>query len=159
MKEELQHIIQQKHLNATIHSPVSYHHVPSLYANADIVVFPSLWPEPFGRIAIEAMAAGKPVIGTRIGGIKETVEQGAGILVLPGSAEQLHAAIQQLIENPSLRTKMGIAGKKHAEKYNEPNITRLIIQTYSTHFKANSKAKSLQASPDAQPQPLPISRP
>ena len=78
------------------------------------------------------MPAAKPVIGTRIGGIKETGEQGAGILVLPGSAEQLHAAIQQLIENPSLRTKMGIAGKKHAEKYNEPNITRLIIQTYFT---------------------------
>ena len=146
MKEELQRLIQQKHLNVTIHPPVPYHQVPSLYANADIVVFPSIWPEPFGRIAIEAAAAGKPVIGTRIGGIKETIPDTAGILVSPGNEEELHAAIQQLIENPLVRKKMGMAGKKHAEKYSESNITKQLIQTYSTHSKTKLKVMKMRES-------------
>ncbi len=75
LQEELQQMIIEKGLDEEIHSPVSYKEIPALYANTDIVVFPSLWPEPFGRIAIEAMAAGKPVIGSKVGAIRELITE------------------------------------------------------------------------------------
>ncbi len=138
LKMELQQIIRRKHLNATIHPPVPYEKVPSLYASADIVVFPSLWPEPFGRIPLEAMAAGKPVIGSAIGGIRETIHPETGILVPPGNAEELHNALRQLLTNTKLRQKMCAAGQKYVERFNEKNVVQLLLRTYNSHLSAKS---------------------
>ena len=64
--------------------------------------------EPFGRIAIEAMAAGTPVVGPNVGGISETVVDGeTGILVAPGALDAFANATEQLIRDPSLRAKNG----------------------------------------------------
>ena len=105
LKEELQQFIDKNGLDAKIYPPVPYDQVPQLYADSDIIVFPSIWPEPFGRISIEAMAAGKPVIGSAVGGIKETIESGKGILVKPGDVGGLNGAIKDLIlgENNNLK--------------------------------------------------------
>ena len=131
LKEELQHKIQQENLPVIIHFPVPYDKIPSLYAPADIIVFPSLWPEPFGRIAIEAMAAGKPVIGSAIGGIKETISEGAGILVDPGNVQQLREAIQILMHDEKLRKKIGEKGRKMVqEKYAEEKVAERLIAVY-----------------------------
>ena len=74
--------------------------------------------EPFGRIAIEAMAAGTPVVGPNVGGISETVVDGeTGILVAPGAPEAFANATEQLIRDPSLRAKMGSAGQKHVREH------------------------------------------
>ncbi|MDP3699068.1 MAG: glycosyltransferase family 4 protein [Nanoarchaeota archaeon] len=131
LKEELQQMIQNKNLSATIHPPVPYDKIPSLYAQADIVVFPSIWPEPFGRIAIEAMAAGKPVIGSAIGGIKETMAEGTGILVDPGNVQQLREAITLLMHNPALRKEMGKKGRKVVKGlYAEEKVVQRLIDVY-----------------------------
>ena len=70
---DLKKIIKKNKLDARIHQPVPHNRVPEIYANSDIIVFPSIWPEPFGRITIEAGAARKPVVGSKVGAIAETI--------------------------------------------------------------------------------------
>ena len=91
--------------------------LPDLYARADICVVPSLWREPFGIAAVEAMAAGKPVVASRAGGLEEIVEDGAtGFVVDPGNAAELASKIEILMSDPALRKKMGSEGRKKAKK-------------------------------------------
>ena len=98
LKQELQEYIQKNNLDAEIHPQVSYDQIPELYAQTDIVVFPSIWPEPFGRIAIEAQAAGKVVVASEIGAIKEIVGE-KGLLVAPGDSDGLKKSILFLTQN------------------------------------------------------------
>lgn len=75
---------------------------------ADCLVCPSLWAEAFGLVNIEAMACGLPIVASRTGGIPEIVDPGRnGILVEPGDAGQLAAALWHLVEHPQLRRQMG----------------------------------------------------
>ncbi len=130
MKDELNNMIRDYRLDAEIHDNVPYEKVPLIYADADIVVFPSIWPEPFGRIAIEAMAAGKPVVGSRIGAIQETIKDD-GILVEAGNVEELKNAIKKLIQYPKLRKKMGKKGSIMVRKmYSEGDVIKKLIGTY-----------------------------
>lgn len=98
LKPELQEYIKKNNLDAEIHPFIPYEKIPGLYAQTDLVVFPSIWPEPFGRIAMEALAAGKIVIASDIGAIRETVEK-MGILVKPGNSEELRQSILTVIKN------------------------------------------------------------
>ena len=82
-----------------------------VYAACDIFVCPSEWPEPFGMVNIEAMAAGKPVIASRTGGIPEIVEDGeTGLLVEPANPQELANALDFLLANRNRCTEMGKAG-------------------------------------------------
>lgn len=67
--------------------------IPALLAAADVVCQPSL-VEPFGQVTLEALAAGRPVVATRVGGPPEFVPDGAGILVDPTDTEALTAALR-----------------------------------------------------------------
>jgi glycosyltransferase involved in cell wall biosynthesis len=82
----------------------------------DLLVLPS-HSESFGRVLIEAMAAGKPVIGTSVGGIPEIIEDGVtGLLVPPHSPEELAQAIIKILQNPEMARQMGEAGRRRAEE-------------------------------------------
>lgn len=86
--------------------------VETAWAAADVAVVPSTLPEPFGRVAVEAMAFGKPVIAAAHGGLLEIVEAGrTGFLVRPGDVDALADAIVQLAGDDALRTAMGGAGR------------------------------------------------
>jgi len=81
-------------------------------------VVPSVWPEPFGAVALEAMAAGRPVVASAVGGLADLVVDGTtGILVPPGDAAALRSAIQQLLADPLVRARMGDEGRKRAAAY------------------------------------------
>lgn len=83
------------------------------YEAADIVVVPSVWPEPFGLVGIEAMAYGKPVVAFRSGAIPEWLAHGeTGYLVDTGSVDGLRRRIGELLANPDLRHRMGGAAKE-----------------------------------------------
>lgn len=117
-------------VDARINGQADYRTAIQAYRKADIVVFPSLWPEPFGRIAIEAMAAGKPVIASRIGGIPETITNDVGILIDPGNIKQMRDAIKKLASRPDIRRRMGRAGMRAAREYHETTVTGDIMRHY-----------------------------
>ncbi|MFH2138505.1 MAG: glycosyltransferase family 4 protein [Candidatus Omnitrophota bacterium] len=103
-----------------------------LYSTMDILVLPSE-KEPFGRVLIEAMAVGKPVIGTCSGGAPEVVEDGVtGLLVPPGNPEALAKAISEMINNPARAKLFGQKGKERVEKlFNERTNTRQLERIYN----------------------------
>lgn len=74
---------------------------------ATAVVVPSTWAEPFGLIAAEAGAAGRPVIASRIGGLPEIVDDTTGVLVRSGDIVELAVAMSRLIEEPTTAAKLG----------------------------------------------------
>jgi glycosyltransferase involved in cell wall biosynthesis len=85
--------------------------IPTVTAAYDVAVVPSVWNEPFGWVVLEAMAAGKPVIASRVGGIPEIVTHDkSGLLIKPNSATDLIAAIHTLMHDPTRRAAMGERG-------------------------------------------------
>ena len=81
------------------------------YERASVVAVPSLWPEPFGMVGPEAMAYGRPVVGSDTGGIPEWLAHGrTGFLVPPGDDRALANAIQTLLADQELSRRMGEAG-------------------------------------------------
>jgi len=100
------------------------------YSWADVVVVPSTKPEPFGLVAIEAMAAGRSVIAANHGGLSEIVVDGVtGSLVEPGSERSLAAAIVSYIEDPARITDEGSAGRNRFEKeFEETHYKMKIIE-------------------------------
>ena len=81
-------------------------------ARSDALVLPS-FAEGLPVVLMEAMASGRPVIATRVGGVAELVEDGAsGLLVPPGSASDLAGAIRRLADDPALRRKLGRRGRE-----------------------------------------------
>lgn len=92
---------------------VATEELPSLYHASDVLVLPSInSSEAFGVVQLEAMAAGKPVISTRLNSGVAWVNQHerTGLIVEPGDAEELARAIRHLVEHPELRRSMGSAG-------------------------------------------------
>lgn len=91
--------------------------LPGLYRWADIVLVPTIAQEGLSRTSVEAMAAGRPVIGSRIGGLPETISDWAtGFLTNPGDALDLAEKIEILLDNPDLRRRMGNTGRQRFEK-------------------------------------------
>lgn len=87
--------------------------IDSIWQAADVVLVPSLEPEPFGRVAIEAMAHSRPVIAAGHGGLVEIVADGSsGLLFAPRDAEALASAMERLAADPGLRGRMGAAGRE-----------------------------------------------
>jgi glycosyltransferase involved in cell wall biosynthesis len=83
------------------------------YAALDIVCVPSTEPEPFGLVAVEAMALGKPVLASRLGGLTEIVVDGAtGLTFNPRDANALAGALEKLLGDDAMRTRLGHAGKE-----------------------------------------------
>jgi glycosyltransferase involved in cell wall biosynthesis len=84
---------------------------------------PSVWNEPCATVPMEAMAVGKPVIATRIGGLTDIVGDGeSGLLVTPGSIDELADAMARLIADPALRQRMGEAGLQRVRRFQESTV-------------------------------------
>ena len=92
-----------------------YQEISKIWQSIDIAVIPSIEPEPFGLVAVEAMLAKKPVVATNHGGLKEIVNHNeTGFLVNPNDEVALAEALKKLIDNSQLRSDFGIAGYETA---------------------------------------------
>jgi glycosyltransferase involved in cell wall biosynthesis len=86
-----------------------------LYPALDILVVPSIYPEPFGRVSVEAQASAVPVICSLAGGLPETLIAGeTGVAIAPDDAAALASATFALIRDPERRRRMGEAGREWA---------------------------------------------
>ena len=91
--------------------------LPRHFRAADICVVPTIAQEALGRTAVEAMAAGRPVVASRLGGLPTTIEDGVtGLLCEGGNANDLAAKIEILLDDPQLRERMGQSGRKRFEE-------------------------------------------
>ncbi len=86
-----------------------------LYAAADVLTIPSTWPDPCPRAALEAMACGRAVVASHIGGLPELVTAAEGVLVQAGDHDALVAALQMLRDDPARVRQLGEAGRRRAE--------------------------------------------
>lgn len=88
------------------------------YPEVDVIVVPSLWEEPLGMVVAESMAFGKPVIGSRRGGIPEMIKDGEnGLLFDPANAGELVSAIRQLVKDAAARVRIGEAARLSAHPF------------------------------------------
>ena len=100
-----------------------------------IVVIPVLWEEPFGIVALEAMAAGKPVVAYNSGGLSEIIVDGlTGFLVPRGNIDELASAVKYLLKNEEVAIKMGMEGRKRVEELF--NLNRMVEQ-YAYELRRN----------------------
>ncbi|MEE3718890.1 glycosyltransferase [Tumidithrix elongata RA019] len=111
-QQRIRSLVTELDLNniTTFTGSIDQTHLPTYYAAADICVVPSYY-EPFGLVAIEAMAARTPLIASKVGGLQETVLDGeTGLLVPPRDPEALSNAITRLLSEPQTARSMGISG-------------------------------------------------
>lgn len=89
--------------------------LPALYKQTDIFLFTSIWPEPFGRVIVEAMASGVAVVGTQVGGAREILAENVNALIFnPNDSQSLADRLQKLVQSPELRETLSKAGKEIA---------------------------------------------
>ena len=97
---------------------------------SDIVVIPSVWGDAFPYAVLEALAAGKAVVGSRAGGIPEEIgDPSCGVLVPPGNELALADALEKLLKEPSLRHEMGVnAFRRASQRFREAPYFQAVVE-------------------------------
>ena len=107
--------------------------LPSYYSAADVCVFPSYY-ESFGLVAVEAMASGRPVIASRVGGLVSIVTDGVDGYLIPWRCPEPFAEkIEVLMRNSELRENFGKAARRSVEIFAWENIGQRVEDLYSQH--------------------------
>ncbi len=102
-----------------------------LHAAADVAVVPSLY-EPFGLVALEAMAAGTPLVAARSGGLVEVVaDDRTGLLVAPDDERALAAAVGRVLDDPALADRLRRGGLRRAATAGWPGTARRTAAVYA----------------------------
>lgn len=115
----------------SVHHNVPHPDVMKAWARCLFAVVPSLWPEPLGVVSLEAMSQGKAVVGTAVGGITDIVVDGeTGLLVQPGDVEAMRAAMQQMIDDPELRERLGAAGLERVRQFTAESVVPRFEEIY-----------------------------
>lgn len=131
-RHELELLREQLDLSSWVVFAGSRRDIPRVLHALDAFVLPSLY-EGFGIALLEAMAAGKPVIATAVGGIPEFVLSGeTGLLIEPGNVEALADAIDRLLSHPQQARIMGAKGRiRVGESYHISTVVRQHEQVYT----------------------------
>lgn len=95
--------------------------VENIIPSCDVLVLPSL-SESFGLVLIEALACGKPVIGSNVGGITEIITDDVGLLVNPNKISSIASAIDKVINDDEFRGALSLNARSRAKKFSEVNI-------------------------------------
>ena len=105
--------------------------VMSAWRRSAIALAPSSSFDSCPTVALEAMAMGRPVIASRIGGLPDIVVEGeTGLLVTPGDERELREAVECLSDNPELRERMGANGRQRVVEFQARTVVPRIEQTY-----------------------------
>jgi D-inositol-3-phosphate glycosyltransferase len=117
--------------------------VPNLLRSADVVVCVP-WYEPFGIVPLEAMACGRPVVASAVGGHVDTVVDGVtGIHVPPRRPAQVAAALRTLLGHADLRARLGAAGVERARtRYSWARVADATLEAYAPLLEERAVAAS-----------------
>ncbi len=111
------------------------------WKRSSIGLIPSVVPETFGIVVLEAMMAGRPVIASRTGGLPDIVVDGeTGFLVPTDDSAALQQALERLLADPQLRGRMGQAGKQMVAKFQANTVVPLVEQVYETILAQGSRS-------------------
>lgn len=131
MKDYISSQLQGLEANYVIKGGLDYEAVLQELAETDICIFPSIW-ENFPNVCLEAMSAGRAVIGSKNGGMSEMLENGAGVIIDPLKVRAGAKAISALLENPARRVALGIRARSVVlERYNAERIGLLLEKHFS----------------------------
>ena len=103
--------------------------VPELLTAADVMAFPSI-REGLPKSVLEAMAIGLPIIGTDARGVRELLENGAGVLVRPRDPESLAVGIASVLEDPAMAKRIRTEAKSRVAAYEISNVVDLVEEVY-----------------------------
>lgn len=114
----------------------SHKSIEKYYIKCDVVVVPSTWQEPFGLVGVEAMSVGRPVIGTKVGGIPDWLKDGQnGFLIPPNRADLIAKAAVELLTNKTLLNKMSVSAGVMAKNYSIDNHAAILVNIYQENTK------------------------
>ncbi|HKB25587.1 MAG TPA: glycosyltransferase family 4 protein [Methylomirabilota bacterium] len=113
--------------------PLANREVLALYPLAEVVVVPSVIPDALSRVILEAMAAGRPVVATRVGGSPELVIDGkTGLLVERRAPVELARAIASLLRDEALRAALGAGARRHVtERFGADDSVDRLLALYA----------------------------
>ena len=120
--------------------------IPEIMRVLDIFVLPSL-NEGMGRVLVEAMAVGKPIVASRVGGIPDLVKEGHnGFLVEPGDVDGMAFAVKELVNSKKTRDAMGTKGRTMAQHYSAQKMVEKIDVLYSSIYRTKISPLSSRTS-------------
>lgn len=110
---------------------VPFEDLPRYYKTADVFCAPNTGHESLGLIILEAMAAGAPIVATRIQGFQDVLTEGVhGLLVPPKDSDALCSALRKLLNDSAMREEMGRAGSRDARNYSWDEMSGRVLQMY-----------------------------
>ncbi len=124
------------------------HNVPSAqvmaaWAHASVAAVPSVWNEPMGQVAVEAMLSGLPVVASDVGGLRDVVENGVtGRLVPPGEPGALADALDDLLADPGARQSMGTAARQRARRFEAASVVPRVAEVLAEAVASRARAAS-----------------
>ncbi|MDD5078151.1 MAG: lipopolysaccharide heptosyltransferase II [Candidatus Omnitrophica bacterium] len=141
-KEELQVLVRRLGLWHCTEFLGTQRDIPGIMEHLDLVVLSTTTHEAFGRVVVEAQAAGVPVVATRVGGVIDIIEDGKnGLLVPPADPRSMSEAVMRIFKDPQLaRTLAEKAYLKVKEKY---NVELMVKNTLDVYREALSNFKIL----------------
>ncbi len=105
--------------------------VMASWAGASIAVVPSVWNEPLGQVAVEAMLLGRAVVASDVGGLRDVVKHGTtGLRVPPGDPGALAAALDRLLDDPDTRQRMSEMGRLHARRFEAAAVAPRVVEVF-----------------------------
>ncbi|MBF0510780.1 MAG: GT4 family glycosyltransferase PelF [Candidatus Omnitrophica bacterium] len=137
-KEELQLLTKRLGISSNVEFMGNRRDIPELLSKADCLVLSTITQEAFGRVIIEAQAAGVPVVATKVGGVVEIIDhEKTGLLVEPKEIDAMANAVLRILKDPQLSANLvKEAKKKIEEKYTLAQMARSTIAVYDQVMKS-----------------------
>ena len=115
--------------------------LPRYYRSADVFCAPNTGHESLGLIILEAMAAGLPIVATRIQGFQDVLTEGVhGLMVPPRDSASMADALRRLLGDAAMREEMGRASSRHAQDYSWQEVSGRVLNYYEDTITAGASA-------------------
>jgi len=131
-KGELELLVKRLGLSQVVEFVGWKEDVPDILSKLNLLVLPTVTPEAFGRVIVEAQASGVPVVATKVGGVVDIIEDGVnGLLVMPEDVNSLKIAILKIAKDPAFAKDIAKKGRKAAvDKYSLEKMASATVGLY-----------------------------